>query len=260
MITSTKNPIIQWARRLQSKSKDRHADNAFVIEGVRLIEEILDANWGARYIFYTESLSDRGVNLVKAFGGANTQIEAVSSNVMQAISDTKNPQGILAVIEMRSLPSPEEIDYLLVLDQVRDPGNLGTILRTAAAAGVQAVYLPPGTVDAFSPKVLRAGMGAHFRLPIIKASWNDISKLKNSANLHAYLATSEDGNYYYDSDFQRPLVLIIGGEAEGTGQIANKLSDSKVRIPMPGGGDSLNASVAAGILLFEISRQKEKVK
>ncbi len=260
MITSTKNPTIQWARRLQSKSKERHAENVFVIEGVRLIEAALDANWGARYIFYTETLSDRGMNLVKAYEGRNTQIEAVSSNVMQAISDTKNPQGILAVIEIKSLPAPENIDLILVLDQVRDPGNLGTILRTAAAAGVQAVYLPLGTVDAFSPKVLRAGMGAHFRLPIFSISWNEISSLINGANLHVYLATAEDGKSYYDSDFQRPLVLIIGGEAEGASRTAVEETDSLINIPMPGGGDSLNASVAAGILLFEIARQKENAK
>jgi len=257
MITSTKNPRIQWVRRLQSKPKERQADSVFVIEGVRLVEEAQDAKWVVRNIFYTETLSDRGKILVKIFQESDTKIEAVSSNVMQAISDTKNPQGILGVVEMRSLTLPEQTDYLLVLDQVRDPGNLGTILRTAAAAGVQAVFLPPGTADAFSPKVLRAGMGAHFRLPLFSTSWNEIRTLINSANLHAYLATSEDGIYYYDSDFQRPLVLIIGGEAEGASQTAIEGADSQVKIPMPGGGDSLNASVAAGILLFEIARQRE---
>jgi TrmH family RNA methyltransferase len=259
MITSTKNPNIQWVRRLQSKSKVRQAEQVIVIEGVRLLEEAQDSNWVIRSIYYADTLSDRGMNLVNTFRDSETRLDTVSSNVMQAISDTKNPQGILAVIEMRSIPVPDQPDLLLILDGVRDPGNLGTIIRTAAAAGVQAVYLTPGTVDAFSPKVLRAGMGAHFRLPIHSASWIDICSQIKGANLHAYLAISESGEFYYDSDFQRALVLIIGGEAEGASKTAIQVSDSQVQIPMPGGGESLNASVAAGILLFEIAHQREKI-
>ncbi|MCK4724814.1 MAG: RNA methyltransferase [Anaerolineales bacterium] len=258
MITSTKNPKIQWVRGLQSKSKERQAEQVIIIEGVRLLEEAQESNWVVRSIFYTETLSDRGMNLVNAYKDSETRLDTVSSNVMQAISDTKNPQGILAVIEMRSIPVPDQPDFLLILDGVRDPGNLGTIIRTAAAAGVQAVYLTPGTVDVFSPKVVRAGMGAHFRLPIHSASWIDICSRIKSANLHAFLATSESGDFYYDSDFQRALVLIIGGEAEGASKTAIQVSDSRLQIPMPGGGESLNASVAAGILLFEIAHQREK--
>lgn len=257
MISSTKNLRIQWVIRLQNKSKDRHAEQAFAIEGVRLLEEALASDWKARYIFYSDILSDRGMNLVNASRKTDTQIEAVSPRVMRAISDTKNPQGILAVIEMRSLPVPDQLNFVLILDQMRDPGNLGTILRSAAAAGVQVVYLSPGTVDACSPKVLRAGMGAHFRLPIHNARWIDICSRIKSADLHAYLATSESSDSYHNSDFQRPLILIIGGEAEGASQTAYQVADSQIQIPMPGGGESLNASVAAGILLFEIARQRE---
>ncbi|MGB7094159.1 MAG: RNA methyltransferase substrate-binding domain-containing protein, partial [Anaerolineales bacterium] len=157
MISSTKNPKIQWVLRLQNKSKDRHADQVFAIEGVRLLEEARASDWKIRSIFYADTLSDRGMNLVNASLNTGTQIESVSPKVMSAISDTKNPQGILAVIEMRSLPVPDQLNFALILDQMRDPGNLGTIRRSAAAAGVQVVYLSPGTVDAFSPKVLRAG-------------------------------------------------------------------------------------------------------
>ena len=259
MITSTKNPRIQWVRRLQSKSKERQAEQVIVIEGVRLLEEAQESNWVIRSIFYTETLSDRGMNLVNAYKDSETRLEIASSNVIQAISDTKNPQGILAVIEVQSIPVPDQLDFLLILDGVRDPGNLGTIIRTAAAAGVQAVYLTPGTVDAFSPKVVRAGMGAHFRLPIHCASWIDICSRIKSTNLHAFLATSKSGDSYYDADFQRALVLIIGGESEGASKTAIQVSDSQLQIPMRGGGESLNASVAAGILLFEIAHQREKI-
>ena len=260
MISSTKNPKIQWVLRLQKKSKDRHDEQVFAIEGVRLLEEARASDWKIRSIFYADTLSDRGMNLVNASLNTGTQIESVSPKVMSAISDTKNPQGILAVIEMRSLPVPDQLDFALILDQIRDPGNLGTILRSAAAAGAQVVYLSPGTVDTFSPKVLRAGMGAHFRLPIHNARWIDICSRIKSAELHAYLATSEGSDTYHDSDFQRPLILIIGGEAEGASQTAYQVADSQIKIPMPGGGESLNASVVAGILLFEIARQRENKK
>jgi TrmH family RNA methyltransferase len=256
MITSTQNPRIQWVRRLQSKSRYRQADNVFIIEGVRLIEEAQSANWGFRYIFFTETLGDRGKKLVDHFIGTETKLELVSANVMQAISDTKNPQGILAVLEMKSLPLPGRLDFVLILDRLRDPGNLGAILRTAAAANVQAVFLTTGSVDAYSPKVLRAGMGAQFRLPIQYKDWIEIKNQVKSASLKIYLATTGGGISCYEAGFQHPLALIIGGEADGASDLILQSADSRVMIPMPGGGDSLNAAVAAGILLFEVTRQR----
>lgn len=257
MITSVKNPRVQWVRRLQGRSKERRAENVLVVEGIRLVEEAQGANWAVRDLFYSPDLAERGMKLVRRFQESTTRIDAVSDNVMQAMSDTKNPQGILATIEIKPLPVSESPDFLLILDQINDPGNLGTILRTAAAANVQAVYLTPGTADPFSPKVVRAGMGAHFRLPIIEAEWNGILSRVAQTDLHVFLAASGEGDPYYDSDFSRPLVLIIGSEAHGAGQKAFQVSDSRVYVPMPGGGDSLNASVAAGIMLFEIIRQRE---
>ena len=257
MITSTQNPRIQWVRRLQGKSKHRQVENAFVIEGVRLIEEAQSANWGFRYIFFSETLGDRGKKLVDQFPGSETKLEHVSAKVMQAISDTKNPQGILAVLEMKSLPVPDQLDFVLILDRLRDPGNMGAILRTAAAANVQVVFLTTGCVDVYSPKVLRAGMGAQFRIPIQNKEWIGIKKQINNAVLKIFLAMSEGGVSYYEAEFQRPLALIIGGEADGASDEILQSVDSRVTIPMPGGGDSLNAAVAAGILLFEIAHQRE---
>lgn len=259
MITSTKNPNIQWVRRLQKKPKFRQDEKVFVIEGVRLVEEALKNHWRVTSIFYSESLSDRGMQLLNANQEFKVQVEPVSPEVMLAISDTKSPQGILAVVREQILPIQDPQNFLLVLDQIRDPGNLGTILRTAAATGVQAVYLTPGTVDAFSPKVLRAGMGAQFRLPILSMEWIKIKSRLDDFNLHVFLAASEGGTAYFESDFRQPLALIIGGEAEGAAQDAIELSNSRVHIPMPGGIESLNASVAAGILLSEVIRQRKGV-
>jgi len=257
MITSVHNPKVQWVRRLQSKSKERRAEGAFVVEGVRLLEEGLNSRWQVNYIFYTDDLGERGMNIVRAFQDRDTKVEVVSENVMRAVSDTQNPQGILAVFEMHSIPLPERLNFMLILDQIREPGNLGTILRSAAVAGVQAVFLSSGTADPFSPKVLRAGMGAHFTLPVHLANWNEIESQIKHSKLHPYLASVDGGKVYYQADFRHPLALIIGGEADGASDTAYKASDSLIHIPRYGEVESLNASVAAGILLFEIARQRE---
>jgi len=147
------------------------------------------------------------------------------------------------------------------LKALRDPGKLGTLLRTAAAAGAQALLLAPGCVDAFSPKVLRAAMGAHFRLPIRSLGWAELRAylrpVGQERRLRTYLADSAGGLPHTHADFRAPLALIVGGEAEGAGAEGQSLAQSRVHIPMPGQAESLNAAVAAGILMFEVVRQRE---
>ena len=260
MISSTKNPKVQWIRHLQGKGKERQSENVIVIEGVRLLEEAFNSSWEVKYLIYTEELSSRGRDLVDEFIKISVQTEVVSSNVMRAVSDTKNPQGVLAVVKMQTLPVSEQLDYVLILDQIREPGNLGAILRSARAAGVQIVILTPGTVDPYSPKVLRAGMGAQLNLPIQVQTWDEVEKMVSVSKLIVYLADVGKGEVYHRCDFFQPLALIIGGEAEGASETAYKVADSLVNIPMPGGVESLNAAVSAGILLFEVARQREKSK
>jgi len=260
MITSTHNPKIQAVRKLQAQSKTRREEQAFVIEGVRLSEEALQAGWDAQQVFYTDALDERGKTLVGSFSSQCVPVEQITEVVMKAISETETPQGLLVVLAMRTLPLPPAPSFLLILDGVRDPGNLGTVLRTAAAAGVQAVLLTPGGADAWSPKVLRAGMGAHFRLPIRSLGWEGIKSILkvSSVHLRVYLADSATGTPYTNADFRSPMVLIVGGEAAGAGSQSASLADEKVHIPMPGGSESLNAGIAASILLFEAIRQRGK--
>lgn len=258
MITSRHNPRLQTVRQLLSQAKVRQAEQAFVVEGVRLAEEALHAGWPAREVFHTDQLEGRGMEVVEGFAARGVPVEQVSDGVMKSVSETETPQGLLVVLELRELPVPPNADFLLVLDEVRDPGNLGTILRTSAAAGVQAVLLAPGNVDAFAPKVVRAGMGAHFRLPVKHLAWEDIhAVLKGEAgSLRVYLADASAGIPYTRADFRLPVALIVGGEAAGAGSESRLLADEIVHIPMPGGSESLNAGVAAGILLFEVQRQR----
>lgn len=257
MITSTRNPKIQHVRALQGRRRTRRAAGSFVVEGVRLVEEALNAGWETELVLHSGDLKQRGQVLLRAFEERGTAIEAVSPHVMQAASDTKISQGILAVVQTRNLSLPERLDFAFIADGVRDPGNLGSILRSAAAAGVGGVLLPPGSVDPFSPKVVRAGMGAHFRLPILSLEWEQISELMQDHELYVYLAAARQGPAHTQADFHRPLALLIGGEAEGAGAQGQRLADECVHIPMPGGAESLNAAAAAAILLFEVVRQRQ---
>jgi TrmH family RNA methyltransferase len=258
MITSIHNSKVQEVRKLQAQAKKRRVEQAFVVEGVRLAEEALAAGWEAKLVLYTDQLDARGVTLVEQFNIRRVPAEQVTPAVMKALSETETPQGLLVVLNLNPIPMPSPLHFLLILDGLRDPGNLGTILRAATAAGVQGVLLAPGCADAWSPKVLRAGMGAHFRMPIQTLRWEDIRQLVkgSSVPMKVYLADSAAGLPYTNADFLSPLALIVGGEASGAGSQSAFLADAKVHIPMPGGSESLNAAIATGIILFEVLRQR----
>jgi TrmH family RNA methyltransferase len=256
MLTSTKNPRIQRIRKLQSSARTRRVEGSFVVEGIRLAEEALDAGWNPEFIIYTPDINPRGQQVVDGFASKGTEVLPVAPHVMQAASDTQTPQGILALLPLQALPIPESPDFIVIPDGVRDPGNLGSILRTALAAGVDAILLPPGNVDPLSPKVLRAGMGAHFKLPVHQMGWDEINSVAESRNLAAYLADSSGGCSFHETDFQFPLALLIGGEAAGAGGEAHKLATRRVHIPMTGEVESLNSAVAAALLMFEVVRQR----
>jgi TrmH family RNA methyltransferase len=254
MITSKQNPKIKWVRALQNQSRSRKEENLFVVEGTRLVEEALYSSWPARLVLYTDELSERGQSLVDNFCSKNVPVELVSQQVMRTVSDTETPQGILVVLQWQTSPLPKPLDFIFIADGVRDPGNLGTMLRTAAAAGVQAFFTVPGTVDFLAPKVVRSAMGAHFQISIQSLKLEQIQSL--SSDMHYYPATVHEGHPYTRIDFRQPTALIIGGEAEGISSQAYQIADVCIHIPMPGQSESLNAAVAAGVLLFEVARQR----
>ncbi len=260
MITSTRNPRIKWLRDLQAHGRVRREAGMFVVEGVRLVEEALAAGIHPQWVIYTPDLGARGQQIVDGFSRSGVSVEQVTAQVLKAASDTETPQGILAVLPARLLPLPPAPDFVLILDELRDPGNLGTILRTAAAAGVQAVLLSPGSVDPYAPKVLRSAMGAHFHLPVHIQTWPEIEAALTppgaARSLAVFLAHAGGGVAYTQADMRQPLALIVGGEAAGAGQQARALAFQRVHIPMPGRVESLNAAVAAAILLFEVVRQR----
>jgi TrmH family RNA methyltransferase len=256
MITSTSNPKIKHVRELQTRAKARRETGTFVVEGVRLAEEALASGWQPQFTFFSEGLSPRGQQLLEKIRDRDIPVLQVAPHVMQYASETKTAQGLILVMTIHSQDLPEKLDFCLIPDQVRDPGNLGSMLRSANAANVQAVLLPPGSADVFAPKVLRSGMGAHFHLSIRILDWEGIHKLSREHHLRLILAAASGGEVYTQIDMRTPLALIVGGEAEGAGKEARNLADTLVHIPMPGGTESLNSSTAASILLFEAVRQR----
>ena len=259
-ITSIHNPKIQQVRALLNQKSAREEAGLFVVEGVRLAEEAHASGQIAREVFVSPELSPRGRELVKELLVSGCDVIEVTAQVMSNLSATEASQGILMVLSQSSVPLPPKSDFVLILDQLRDPGNMGTILRSAAAAGVQVVFLPPGNTDAFAPKVFRAGMGSHFRLRIHQRSWPEIieyCKTSNQPPLQILLAESGGGQNCWQTDLRAPLALVIGGEAEGASEEARQAVDGLINIPMPGKFESLNAAVAAGILLFEVVRQRK---
>lgn len=259
MITSIRNPKIQLIRDLQRHGRERKSQNAFLLEGVRLVEEAWQTGWPLRAVLYSPEITERGAKLLAEVRDQSVEVEEVSPEVMRAVCETETPQGILAVAKIPE-PSPlRDASFLPVLDGIRDPGNAGTLLRAAAAAGAMDVILTPGTVDPFSPKVVRSAMGAHFRLNFHDLTWDQIeSELRKlEPAVQILLADVRKGVPYWQADLKKPTALVISNEAEGASREARFLADDCIHIPMPGKFESLNAASAGSILFFEVVRQRQ---
>ncbi len=254
MITSRQNQKIKRIKQLTSQAKFRKMENAYVVEGVRLLEEALQADQIPEQVLYSSDLDQRGQALVKIFQDQQVSCDLTAPDVLNAASDTVNSQGITAIFPIEPLPIPDRKDLVLIVDEIRDPGNLGTLMRSCLAAGVDMLLLSPGAVDLYSPKVIRSGMGAHFRLPAISAPWDEILQLTTGMVL--YLADMNQGKSCWETDLTGPLGIILGGEAHGPGKEARELANHTIHIPMNTHSESLNAAAAGAILLFEIRRQR----
>jgi TrmH family RNA methyltransferase len=255
MITSSANQRVKWVRNLQANRRARWSKKQFVVEGVRLAQEVINAGCEVQLVLHTEELNARGRGQVNQLARLGAETKLVSNAVMADCSDTETPSGILMVVPFQELAIPENVDLAVVIDAVTDPGNLGTILRTAWAAGADAVFLTKGCVDPYNPKVIRAAAGAHFRLPIFQSTHEKV--LDTMSGLQSWLAGTGEGLAYNDVDWRVPSGLIIGSEAHGVGDKLRSMVKNRVQIPLHKDVESLNAAVAAGIILFEIRRQRE---
>jgi RNA methyltransferase, TrmH family len=257
MIISLQNSKVKYVRRLQSDRRFRAREGAFVVEGARWLAELLAHPDPPRLLLATADwLADPAqAELLSQLGA---EIQPVSDEVMAAMSDMETPQGVLAVVGMVERPFPPAPTLLLILDSIRDPGNLGTILRTASAAGVEGVWLGPGCVDAYNPKVVRSSMGALLRLPLAGGSWTQIAE--SVKGLAIYLAAAAGERVYTAVDWRQPSALIIGSEASGAGRQAHQLAQEHIAIPIKSHTESLNAAVASAVILFEAMRQRSEIR
>lgn len=253
MISSPANTQVKRVRRLQRDRRFRAREKAFVIEGTRWLAELVQWVKSPQIIFYTEDWLNTPTH-----GDILQQVDApaqpVTNEVMAAMSVLTTPPGVLAVMPAQTHPLPQKLSLLLILDQIKTPGNLGTILRTAAAAGVDGVLLAPGCVDPYNPKVVQGSMGALLRLPVHQFGWPEIAE--RVSDLQVWLAAAGGEVKYTAADWRRPSALIIGSEAWGAGSEAERVATGRIAIPMHTATESLNAAVATGIILFEAVRQR----
>jgi TrmH family RNA methyltransferase len=256
-ITSASNNRIKEARKLQRR-RDRYARGEVLIEGVRLVRDAWQAGATLRQVFFTpELLEDQSATaeLIEELAAAHVELVPCSAAVFATLSETMTPQGIVATVTMPRVALPTKRTLTLLLDQVRDPGNAGTLLRSAAAVGVDVVIFGPETVDPFNEKVMRAGMGAHFRLPIRTLDrWEDAGEWFE--NDYPFYLADAAGEVEYDAiDWSAEATLVVGGEASGASEWARQRAVAIV-IPMEGATESLNAAVAGSVILFEAARQR----
>lgn len=248
-ITSSKNPAIRAMRELKDR-RAREASGHFLVEGEKLIREALGCGLRLHRLLVEDGLAAPDwCGQAPAF--------AVPRSLLEAVCDTRTPQGMCAEFDLPEyLPLQEAPARIVALDGVQDPGNVGTIWRTADAAGLQGLLLGAGSADPFSPKVQRAAMGSGFRVPCLRteALADDLRAL--AARGWTVIASSLGGeDFYRRPDPGEKFVLVIGNEARGISAAVQAAADMLVKLPMRGGAESLNAAVAAGIMMYELMRE-----
>src|SRR6266487_3450301 len=273
LITSPSNPRISKLRELHT-TRGRKKSGLFLMEGPHLLAALLDAQIVPHVVYYQPELLQRTANgrsllnrLLYASLLTPEQLIEVSERVIENLGETQTSQGIVGVLSLDTF-QPGIVDArrskasrsaLLILDDLADPGNMGTILRTALAADVAEVLLTPECVDCYSPKVVRAASGAHIALPIaLNLSWDAIAEkiiIHCKEERRVFLAEADSSHLYFEQDLKQPFALIIGNEAHGPSQEARNLATLSLAVPLANGGESLNAAMATGIVLFEAVRQ-----
>ena len=258
IITSKDNDLVKDIKKLKEK-KYRDLLNKYIIEGVKLIEEAIQEKADIEHVVICEDCMEEDIFDKKLmYEIAKLDCVYVNSKVFSGLSDVMNPQGILAVVK-KSNKEPKinyDEDIIIVLDGIQDPGNLGTILRTVDSANLKQIVVSNETADAFNSKVVRSTMGAIFRVNVIKSQdlVKDLANMKEHG-FEVVVTSLNTNDYIYDIDYTKK-VIVIGNEANGVSKEVQEIADSKVKIPMIGKTESLNASVATGIMIYEYVRSK----
>ncbi len=252
-IESKENTLFKNIKKLKDK-KHRVKEGKYIIEGFRLVEEAFKAGCIIETLVFDEKSKSKCDEWFGAYD-ISAKHFSMSTELFIQLCSTETPQGVIAVVEMQKDFNIKNGEFFLLCDKVQDPGNLGTIIRTAHAAGVSAIILTKGTVDIYNDKVLRSTMGSIFYMPIIH---DDKLEYVNSLKEKGFkiVATSlQESKNFFEVDLKGKVVLTVGNEGNGVSEEIFELSDTKVKIPMPGGAESLNVSIASSIILFEKVRQ-----
>ena len=267
MITSTGNSQVREVSALAKKAKERREQGLFIVEGAKMFSELPKDRLKKAYVSenFLKQLKHQNKNAEEFFAGRPA--ETVSDDVMKYMSDTQTPQGILAVAEQFSysisdiLPEKEagekKIPHVVVLESLQDPGNLGTILRAGEGAGITGVIMNRETADIYNPKVIRSTMGSIYRVPFVYTEDLGVALLlMKKAGIRLFAAHLKGEHNYEEEDYRSGTGFLIGNEAKGLSDEISALADCYVKIPMLGQVESLNAAVAASILMFETARQR----
>lgn len=256
IIKSKENNLIKEMKKLKEK-KYRDLNKSFLIEGFRFVEEALKSTFEVKYVFVCERQKEKFEKLgLQNLIGKTTKSFVVSESVLNTISSTETPQGIVAVVKNKVSNLQINNGFYVLIDKVQDPGNMGTIIRSANASGALGVIITKGTVDTYNSKTLRSTMGSIFKIPIIfeDSNFNALKKLKE--NKFKLITSSLNTDYnFYDVDLKGKVIIAVGNEGNGISKEIFELSDISVKIPMPGDAESLNVGVAASIMMFEAVRQ-----
>lgn len=264
MITSNSNPKVKKLLTWQKKRKVREEDGIYIVEGLRMFVEAPQDK--VREVYVSESFykKKREELCLDAWG---KKLEILSDSVYEHVSDTKTPQGVLVVMEQMKYSLEEVIagkegraSLLMVLDNLQDPGNLGTILRAGEAAGVTGVVMSSDCVDIYNPKVIRSTMGSIYRMPFIYVeNLPTVVKMLGEKEIHTYAAHLKGKRSYEEEDFTKGTAFLIGNEGNGLRDEVADAAEIYVKIPMCGEVESLNAAIAASVLMFEAARQRRQI-
>ena len=259
IIKSKDNDKIKYTKSLL-KTKGRNKEKKFIIEGYRILTLALECDAKLEYVFINEDFEKKQDHkvLLEELENKNIKIYKTSNKIFSEMVDTENTQGILAVLRYKERDLVNNINqddkFVLILDRIQDPGNMGTIIRTADSAGVDAIILLKGSVDIYNPKVIRSTMGSIFDMNVIHATQEEalrILKLKKFDIVSSYLDTN---NYYNTVEYNYKTALVIGNEANGINEELVSKSDVLVKIPIYGKAESLNAAISSAILMYEIKK------
>ncbi|OIU70790.1 TrmH family RNA methyltransferase [Rossellomorea aquimaris] len=244
VIQSSKNPVVkQWKKLLTKKGRDQTL--SYIIEGFHLVEEALKQHDTVLELIFIE-----GVELPNRWNLDGIEMIQVSEEAGKVLADTETTQGVFAVCRQKETASIDGSKTFLILDGLQDPGNIGTIIRTAEASGIDAVILGKGTVDLYNPKVLRSAQGSHFHLPVIKGDLSDIIRDLKEKGIPVYGTALENGEEYTSITPEESYALIVGNEGNGMNPETLMQTDLNLYIPIYGKSESLNVAIAAGILLY----------